>query len=291
MIFSPVAFRNQTELITPPPPSWTPADFTDIKAWWKADSGTTVSTVDSTKIQRWEDSINGYPATQSFSANPNLTAVERSPSTASLWPDLNNQQAIRFGMTTNASYTKAPQYLYSTGSFPGLSSQSYTQIIICDYISSNTGFTYTAPFAGQISSLNTKRLWFDRINSSGNIRNVIQLGTSTQLVDSGDSLSTGTQAVIWNQYQAASADTYFGLNTTTGSLEYNGSITNDTWATTTLFGINGLLVGTSNIGSLGDIRANDMAVAEVILIYGEPSASEWAEFKSYVSTTYGITIS
>ena len=286
-MFTPFSFIQEEAVV-----GWTPADFTDIKAWWIADSGVTMNSSDPSRVEKWTDSVGGYEVTQSFNSNPTLTAVERSPTTSSAWPDLNNQPIIRFGITTNATYPNgAPQYLYSTGSFPALSNESYTQIIICEYIGRNATYAYTSAIIGQISSGNVKRLWFDRIISNGNVRNVIQLGGPTQLVDSGDLLSLGTEKVMWNQYQAGSGDTYFGMNTTTGSLEYNGATTNDTWSTTTLFGINGLLVGTSNIGSIFEPRANDMAVAEVILIYGEPSASEWAEFKSYVSTKYGITIS
>lgn len=293
-MFTPFAFRNvRVEEVTPTPPAgWTPADFTDIKAWWKAGEGETMNATDTSKLEKWTDQINGYILTQSFNANPNLTAIERMPSTDASYSDLNNQPIVRFGMTTNGSFTNAPQYLYTTTTFPALSSESYTQIIIMNYISRNGAEAYTAPLVGQINFSNVKRFWFDRINSNGHIRNVIQIGTGTaQLVDSGDTVSLGSQNVLWSQYQAGNGDTYFGFNTTTGSLEYNGATTNDTWATSTLFGINGSLVGTSNVGSLANTRANDMAVAEVILIYGEPSASEWAEFKSYVSTTYGITIS
>jgi hypothetical protein len=289
-MFTPFAFRSvqKVEEVLP----WSPASFSNIKAWWVADSGVTMNSSDPSRVEKWTDSVGGYEVTQSFNSNPSLTAIERSPTTSSAWADLNNQPILRFGMTTNGSFTNAPQYMYSTGSFPALSNESYTQIVICEYISRNAAYAFTAPIIGQISSSNVKRQWFDRIISNGNVRNVIQLGVATpQLVDSGDLLSLGTEKVMWNQYQAGSGDTYFGMNTTTGSLEYNGATTNDTWSTTTLFGINGLLVGTSNVGSLFEPRANDMAVAEVILIYGEPSASEWAEFKSYVSTKYGITIS
>lgn len=293
-MFTPFAFRNvRAEEVTPTPPAgWTPADFTNIKAWWKAGEGETMNATDTSKLEKWTDQVNGYIVTQSFSANPNLTAIERMPSTDASYSDLNNQPIVRFGMTTNGSFTNAPQYMYTTTTFPALSSESYTQIIICDYISRNGANAFSAPIIGQINFGNVKRTWFDRTLSNGNIRNVIQLGVgSPQLVDSGDLLSLGTEAVMWSQYQAGTADTYWGFNTTTGSLEYNGATTNDTWATSTLFGINAPLLGTSNVGGLANTRANDMAVAEVILIYGEPSASEWAELKSYVSTTYGITIS
>jgi hypothetical protein len=293
-MFTPFAFRSVKIEEVPAPPSWTPADFSNIKAWWKADYGITMSTTDTSKVQRWDDYINGYPVTQSFDSNPNLTAVERSPSTASAYSDLNNQPIVRFGITTNATYPNgAPQYLNSTGSFPALSSESYTQIIICDYIGSKTtGESFSAPIIGHSDGNSVKRIWFDRQFSDGDMRNVVGLGAaSIQVVDTNTNLTLGTEYVLWQQYQAASADTYTGNNTTTGSLRYNGSVTNDTWAGTTIFGINGFMTGTSNVGSLVNTRANDMAVAEVILIYGEPSASEWAQFKDYVSTKYGITIS
>ena len=292
-MFTPFAFRNiRIEEVTPAPPSWTPADFTNIKAWWKAGEGQTMNATDTSKMERWDDQINGYPVTQSFNANPSLTAIERMPSIDASYTDLNNQPIVRFGMTTNGSFTNAPQYMYSTGSFPALSSESYTQIIICDYISRNGAESFSAPIIGHVNSSSTKRIWFDRILADGDMRSVNGLGAaSLQVVDTNTNIALGSEKVLWQQYQATTADTYTGNNTTTGSLRYNGSVTNDTWAGTTLFGINGFLIGTSNVGSLTNTRANDMAVAEVILIYGEPSASEWAEFKSYVSTTYGITIS
>jgi hypothetical protein len=272
---------------------WTPADFTNVDAWWKADSGVTMSTVDSSRVQRWTDTINGYEVTQSFNTNPQFTAVERSATTASAWTNLNNQPIVRFGMTTNANFTNAPQYMYTTGSFPALSSESFTQIIICDYITrGNAGDTFTAPIIGMTDQSSAKRFFFDRQNSDGDVRNNTGLGAATlQSVDTNINLPNDTVAVMWSQYQASSADTYFALNSTTGSLTYNGTVTNDTWAATTLFAINGFMAGTSNVGSIIFTRAQDMAVAEVILIYGEPSAGEWAQFKTYVSNRYGLTIS
>ena len=293
-MFTPFAFRNvRAEEVTPTPPAgWTPADFTNIKAWWKGGDGLTMNPDDTTKVEKWVDSINGYEVTQSVVSNPNLTDLERSPTIESSYTDLNNQPIVRFGMTTNGSFTNAPQYMYSTGSFPALSNQSYTQIIICDYISRNGAESFSSPIIGQVDATSVKRIWFDRQLSDGDMRAVTGLGAAAlQTVDTNTIISLGTEKVLWQQYQAGTADTYTGNNTTTGSLRYNGTVTNDTWAATTLFGINGFMAGTSNPGSIANTRANDMAVAEVILIYGEPSASEWAEFKSYVSTKYGITIS
>jgi hypothetical protein len=271
---------------------WTPADFSNIEAWWIADSGVVMSTVDSSKVQRWEDQINGYEVTQSFDSNVNLNAEDRSPTTSSAWADLNNQPIIRFGMTTNASFTNAPQYMYTTGSFTPLSSQSYTQIIICEYIGRNASQSFSSPLIGMSDNTSVKRFWFDRQLSDGDMRVVTGLGApSLQTVDTNKIITLGSERVLWSQYQAATGDTYYGNNTTTGSLAYNGATTNDTWAATTLFSINGNLIGTTNIGSLQFLRANDMAVAEVILIYGQPSASEWVEFKNYVFTKYNISIS
>ena len=274
------------------PVEWTPAAFSNIKAWWKGGDGLTMNPDDTTRVEKWVDSINGYEVTQSVVSNPNLTDLERSPTIDSSYTDLNNQPIVRFGMTTNGSFTNAPQYMYTTGSFPSVAGNSYTQIIICDYISRNGANAFSSPIIGHVNTSSAKRIWFDRILADGDMRSLGGLGAAAlQVVDTNTNIALGSEKVIWQQYQAASADTYTGNNTTTGSLRYNGSVTNDTWATTTLFTINGFVAGTSNVGALQFTRANDMAVAEVILIYGEPSASEWAEFKSYVSTTYGITIS
>lgn len=291
-MFTPFAFRSIVVEEAPAPPAgWTPADFSNIKAWWKADSGITMNAVNTSRVKSWVDSIGGYEVTQSFNSNPNLTAIERSPTTSSAYADLNNQPIVRFGMTTNGSFTNAPQYMYTTGSFPALSNQSYTQIIICDYINRNGAEAFSAPIIGHLDATSVKRFWFDRQLSDGDMRAVTGLGAAAlQTVDTNTTIVLGTEKVLWQQYQAGTADTYTGNNTTTGSLRYNGTVTNDTWANTTLFAINGFMAGTSNVGSVSNTRANDMAVAEIILIYGEPSAGEWSQFKDYVNTTYGISI-
>ena len=291
-MFTPFAFRSVKIEEAPAPPSWTPADFTDIKAWWTADAGITLDATYPGSVGRWEDQVNGYFVTQSRTS-AGYENNYRMPTTGSS-SDLNNQAIINFGIVNPSAFPNgAPQYLYSTGSFPALSSESYTQIIICDYISSKTtGESFSAPLIGHTNASSVKRIWFDRQLSDGDMRNVVGLGAATiQTVDTNTNITLGSEYVLWQQYQAATGDTYMGNNTTTGSLSYNGSVTNDTWISTTLFGINAFLIGTSNAGGLQNTRANDMDVAEVILIYGEPSASEWAQFKDYVSTKYGITIS
>lgn len=289
-------YDNRWSAINPVPyvEPWTPANFTDIQYWWKADAGLTMNSSDPSKVEKWTDQINNFELTQSFNSNPNFTALERMPTTSSAWAPLNNQPIVRFGMVTNASLTNAPQYLYSPTNLQALSNQSATQIIICEYISRNASYSLSAPLIGVIRlGTNVNRMWFDRQLADGDLRSVNGLGAaSLQIVDTNKNVPLGTEIVAWQQYDEPNGDQYFALNNTTGSLVYNGTLTAETWAADTIYTINGFVDGTAgSVGSLFEIRANDMAVAEVIMIYGKPSASEWAEFKSYVSTKYGLSIS
>lgn len=287
-------YDNRWSAINPIPyvEPWTPQSLSNLEAWWTADYGVTVDSTYPDKVGRWEERINGYFLTQSFTSGtyPN---VDRMPITGSS-VDLNNQPIIHFAKSTPSAFPNgAPRYMYTTGSFPGLSNQSYTQIMICDYTGvGNPADALTSPIFGQIDSSSTKRLWIDRQSSDTDARIITGLGAaSLQTIDTNINITIGTEYVLWLQYQASSADTYIGVNTTTGSLQYNGSVTNDNWSGTTLFGVNGFLIGTSNVGSILNARANDIKVAEILLVYGEPSANEWFELKNYVSTKYGITIS
>jgi hypothetical protein len=69
--------------------SWTPADATDSKYWWRADLGVTLS---GTNVTSWVDQIAGHTLTPGAGTSPKFVANDTT---------MNNQPAISFGTVTN----------------------------------------------------------------------------------------------------------------------------------------------------------------------------------------------
>lgn len=287
-LFTPVSFYQQKVEGITPPPAWSPADFTNVNAWWRADSGVTLDATYPWKVGKWEDQINGYFVTQSFTTATYLN-VDRMPSTGSS-SNLNSQDTVHFEISNPAAYPSgAPQYLYSTGSLPSIAGSDFTMLIVLDYVAPYTN--NEGAFIGITDQASVKRFWMDRFASPDDLRVITGLGaTAIQLVDTNQPINNNTAYVLGQYYDESAGDTYYYFNSTTSSLAYNGTVTGDTWAATTLFSIGGFMTGTSNIGSLAAIRANDFHCAEAVLIRGIPSASELAEWKNYVNTRYGLSI-
>ena len=278
-----VSVNPYTEVI------WTPADFSNVNAWWRADSGVTLHPVYRSKIEAWEDKINGYIVTQSFTASATYPIEDRMPSTGSS-SNLNNQNTVHFEISTPSAFPSgAPQYLYSTGSWSSISGSDFTMLMVIDYVApyeNNEGV-----LMGMTDQTSVKRFYFDPFSTPNDLRNLSGLGAaSLQIVDSDKYINNNTPYFLGQYYNTTTADNYYYYNTTTGSLFYNGTVTNDTFATTTLFSIGGFMTGTGNLGALAIVRANDFHVAECVLIKGIPSASELAEWTNYVNTRYGSVI-
>jgi len=278
-----VSVNPYTEVI------WTPADFSNVNAWWRADSGVTLHPVYRSKIEAWEDKINGYIVTQSFTASATYPIEDRMPSTGSS-SNLNNQNTVHFEISTPSAFPSgAPNYLYSTGSWPSIAGSDFTMLMVIDYVApyeNNEGV-----LMGMTDQTSVKRFYFDPFSTPNDLRNLSGLGAaSLQIVDSDKYINNNTPYFLGQYYNTTTADNYYYYNTTTGSLFYNGTVTNDTFATTTLFSIGGFMTGTGNLGALAIVRANDFHVAECVLIKGIPSASELAEWTNYVNTRYGSVI-
>jgi hypothetical protein len=287
-LFTPVTFYQQRveEVI---PPTWTPADFTNVDAWWRGDLGITLDATYPWKVGRWEDQINGYFVTQSAAsaAYPN---IDRMPSTGSS-SNLNNQDTVHFEISNPSAFPAgAPNYLYSTGSWPSTAGSDFTMLMVLDYVAPYTN--NEGVFMGMSDQSSTKRFWFDPFASPNDMRLVSGLGSATlQTPDTNQAIDNNTAYFLGLYYDESTADNYTYYNSTTSSLQINGTVTGDTWAATTLFSIGGFMTGTSTVGALGIIRANDFHCAEAVLIRGIPSASELAEWKNYVNTRYGTIIS
>ena len=82
-MYTPVGF------FAPQGTSWTPADATDSKYWWRADLGVTLS---GTSVTSWVDQIAGHDLTPGVGTAPQFVTTDTT---------MNNQPAISFGTVTN----------------------------------------------------------------------------------------------------------------------------------------------------------------------------------------------
>jgi hypothetical protein len=94
-MYTPVGFFAPSQ-----GPSWTPADATDIRYWWRADLGVTLS---GTSVTSWTDQIQGKVLTTGTGTAPQFLANDAT---------MNNQPAINFNtIATNenlSNYTEEP---------------------------------------------------------------------------------------------------------------------------------------------------------------------------------------
>jgi hypothetical protein len=84
-MYTPVGF------FAPQGTSWTPADATDIRYWWRADLGVTLS---GTSVTSWTDQIAGKNLTPGTGTSPLFVANDAT---------MNNQPAINFNSTGPAT--------------------------------------------------------------------------------------------------------------------------------------------------------------------------------------------
>ncbi len=101
-------------------PSWSPADFTDVKYWWTADAGVTES---GGNVTAWVDQIAGFSLTGVN--NPQLTTSAT----------LNGENVIATSGTSN--------YLYSsTAPSSQATNADLTMLSVINLIDVKTGGTY-----------------------------------------------------------------------------------------------------------------------------------------------------
>ena len=277
-IFTPFSFLEQKDI-----PLWAPSDFTDVKYWWRADSGVTEV---SGQVQSWEDQIAGHQLVQNFSTNPSYTVQERRP-TLTTSTNLNSKGAILFDTSSNATYGTVGEYLYSsTAPDANTSGDDVHFLFVMDYVANSPVNAGGTLFGAGTSANASNRVWIDTFNSGNDYRLGNQLGGGgAQVLDTGVT-PAGAEAV-WFYYDASTGNTEYAINSLTTSTGSTGNGTNGVFDSNTRFNMNGL-VATSG-GSF--LRFNKYYVAEAVVIYGTPTTEDLNNWKTYVNNRYGTIIS
>lgn len=254
MIITPFAYMATKET------GWTPADFTNVQYWWRADLGVTES---GGSVTVWEDQINAYQLVNSGTPTKTTEA------------GLNGADVIDFNGSSD--------YLYAT-STPAARTGDFTilGVYYTDVVQNDTIFG--------ISNLPAQlKTQFQLAHSSGNTlwvsRKFGAAGSFGVLLESPG--TTGAQAVK-GRYDASAGDEFGALNSlieipggTTGNL-------NQGWDSGVTFAAGAWVSGTG--GGVYDSRYFNGKVAEMVMIYGSPSTLELNEWMAYVNAKYGTII-
>lgn len=249
-------------------PNWrTPADFTNAVYWWTADAGITYSSL--TDIASWEDQINGYVLQQNVIANQ--------PTFTSSWGNLNNQAVVSFNGSTDGLWTLTPPADFVNG--------EVTILSVFDLIDAETG----GPVLGTMTTDGNARLWVD--TNINNLR-VFNQGMPDGVPDASkyieQPVTTGNKALKIRYDGPGGGDGFYALNTLTETSYGTGGDTGTT-SFSSLASV-ALGAGVEGISGTRDGSFVNMAYAEQVWIYGNPSDEEMDSWKAYVNNKYGTII-
>jgi hypothetical protein len=288
-MFTPFAFRtkfiqNETPIGLPGTnvePEWTPADFTDVQNWWRADTNVTEV---SGKVSVWEDQINGLQLIQNFTGNAQYTVTERRPvkSTSST---LNSQDTILFDTSSNATYGTVGSYLYGASAPASNSGADVTYLFVMDRLTPPAVNPDGEFFGNGMQNAGTNLMWIDTFNSGGDYRVVTGFVASPfSVIDTGVTPSSDEAIIL--RYNTSTGATQWARNSTTLSTLTSGT-TGGVLSATSRFWVNGYGVNTS--GGV-NLRFNRFHMAEIVVIYGYPTSTELDNWTSYVNSRYGTII-
>jgi hypothetical protein len=130
--FTPFAFIKQ-EATAPAPPSWTPADLTNLYIWWSADTGITTS---GTNVTSWASKAGVISRTLTQVAGASNTVYSASDSS------FNNKPTVTFPSNKNGGL-----YFYDTSSgLPGNASLDLSVCFIMSPVAPTSGYALMGGF-------------------------------------------------------------------------------------------------------------------------------------------------
>jgi len=265
-IFAPFSYLEKNAPV-PVPPAWSPADFTNVEYWWRADSGVTTGTGG---VTNWVDQINSFDLKQTNSAN-------RPSSTTSA--DLNNQSIIAFNGTTDFLTTEAT---------PSSRTGDFMILMVYSFSSATPGagvVAGTAYFAGAGDG----RIWFDGLSNTQRLFSE-GLGAAGNLATTVQSpITTGAHS-FFVRYDSSAGDLFYGLDTLTESTSGTSGNTNQDWAANSTVAAGASVTSNTN-NAIFLSRYIEVDLAELVYVYDSPSADEMDEWEAYVNNRYGTIIS
>lgn len=254
----------------PPPPSWTPADFNNLKYYFTAGAGLTLS---GSWANGWTDQVSSVTMTTG-SAAAGRTAPLYVASSA-----MNGQPALLFNsgsITTNRLQVEISTGISSSNDLTVIGILKPKQNSLGDYQ------IYGGIGVNTVFSANYETAMY--VNSPGNNNKfgvyVFAGGTAT---DSALS-TTYSEVPTWHAvtYNSAAGTIEQYLNSTTAAVTITGKAINPTKSTFKL------IAGNYSDGSdVGLTAPPDLLLAELIYITGIPTSQEFSDLATYVTTKYG----
>jgi len=266
MIITPFAFMAEQAA-----PAWTPADFTGLKYWYRADSGLTLSGTD---VQAW--------AVASGSAYTLEDQTSTAPTYVSSYAGWNNREAIEFnnGVTTDALQsltrysvgTSDYHFVWWIAEAPSNASGGY-QIIGGDF-GPDGG---SQEFVLESNNPSSNNAW-----TTYNLQ-IEVAGASEDLAIGGaiSSFKGWTGIAVDN----STKNGYVWVNGTETSI-WTGGLYG--WADGTRGSGAGLIVGNYGIGQSLGFKGH---IFEVGVLTSKPTATEITNMETYINTYYGVTYS
>ena len=240
-------------------PTWTPADFTDVKYWWTADAGVTES---GGNVTAWADQIAGFT----------LTAVNNPQFTTSA--TLNGANVIATNGTSNYLYSSTSPSSQTAGA-------DLTMLSVVNLIDVKTG----GVFMGAVYIGPGNRMWIDTL--SGNTR-LLSEDYPTAVVNLETPATTGAKAIKL-RYDSSAGDGYYAIDTLTESTFATGGTTGtNTWVSGATVAIGATVNNTG--GTVFSSRYVQVEVAEQVWVANTPTPTEMTDWKTYVNNKYGTII-
>lgn len=264
--------QNYPKVAAAPPSGWTPADFNNLKYWFTAGAGLTLS---GSWANAWTDQVSSVTMTTG-SAAAGRTAPLYVASSA-----MNGQPALLFN--SGSISTNRLQVEISTGI---AASNDLTVIGILKPKQNSLGDyqIYGGIGVNTVFSSNYETAMY--LNSPGNNNKFgVYVFAGGQATDSPFS-TTYSEIPTWHAvtYNSAAGTIEQYLNSTTPSITVTGKATNPTKSTFKL------IAGDYSDGSdFGIVPPRDLLLAELIYITGIPTSQEFSDLASYVTTKYGTT--
>jgi len=269
-IWGSVITNVYKESVTPtPPPSWTPAEMTNLNDWWRADTGVNLT---GSNVNSWE----GYNGTL-FSPNTPTGLKATYTLSSANW---NGQSVITINPTSSTS----------SGGY-----SAYT---------SGGAITKTSYIVARINSLNSDERGFFTMED-GTLTNTDRTAFIGRTVDTPNLLwryeadCTATGSVYFSTGVEGGVGSYVF-----GAIEYNASAATKTmnWyvSNTSTLGFSvGTRTGTKTPTDIGFVNLGmycaflplygmSLDVVEVIVVNGLLNPTDLIQLENYLNTRYGI---
>jgi len=269
MIFQNFGFNQNYPKAVAPVSTWTPADFTNIKYWFTAGAGLTIS---GSWANGWTDQISSVTMTTGSAA-----AGRTAPLYIASSSEMNNQPVLLFN--SGSITTNRLQVEVSTGI---ASTDDLTVIGIFKPKQNSNGDYQVYGGIGVNTTANYETAMY--LNSPGNNNKVGVYVFGGGVATDSRFATTYSEVPTWHAvtYDSSAGTIEQYLNSTTPGITVTGKAVNPTKSNFKL------IAGDYSDGSnIGIVPPRNLLLAELIYIKAIPSSQEFSDLATYVTTKYG----